>query len=136
MCPPAQFHTLANQYKERCRKGKKAAAMGVPKSEQLTSHNSGSTVASEKYKDISLDVLFALMADSYARETIVKERSSKEVEDFNKIHQQLAKDQNDLALLVGQIKTEAGKSILERLLKLDKDNARRVKASENKAKRK
>lgn len=78
------------------------------------------TVAGEKYKDISLDVLFALMADSYARNTIVKERSSDEVADFNKIHLQLAKNQNDLALVVGRLHTEAGKSILERLLKKEK----------------
>jgi hypothetical protein len=75
------------------------------------------TVASEKYKNISLDVLFALMADNFAREEIVKHKKNKEVEDFNKIHEQLAKDKDDLPLLIGCLKTEAGKSILERFLK-------------------
>jgi hypothetical protein len=78
------------------------------------------SLASQKYKDISYDVLFALMADGYARETIVNQnKSSDEVKDFNKIHLQLAKNKNDLALLVGQLKTDAGKSILERFFKLD-----------------
>jgi hypothetical protein len=74
-------------------------------------------VARKKYKDISFDVLFALMADSFTRGEIVGHQSSDEVIDFNKIHLQLAKNQNDLALLVGQLKTAAGKSILERFLK-------------------
>ena len=95
--------------------------------------------AKKKYKDISYDVLFALMADSDARGKMSKNNSfdtGNIIADFNKIHLQLAKDQNDLTLLVGHLKTNEGKNILERYLKRDKDNARRVTACENKAKRK
>ena len=80
-------------------------------------------VAGEKYKDISNDTLFALMADNYSREQLRKRGSfgiGDIVKDFDKIHMQLAKNKNDLALLVGQLKTEAGKNILGRFFKLEK----------------
>ena len=72
-------------------------------------------LAKERYKDISYDVLFALMMNSFIRESIKSNEIT--ILDFKKIHNQLAKDQNDMALLIGQLKTEAGKSILERFLK-------------------
>jgi hypothetical protein len=77
------------------------------------------------FKDISFDVIFALMAEDYVRKEYIKNPSSfgrdpNIIKDFNAIHEQLAKDQKGMVLLVGQLKSPEGKSILEKLLKVPK----------------
>jgi len=82
-------------------------------------------VAEEKYKDISYDVLFALMADSYFREDKMKALEDREYEDetdsiirdFNAIHEQYNKSSKDMILLIGCVTTPEGKGILEKFLR-------------------
>jgi hypothetical protein len=77
-------------------------------------------LADKKFKDISHDVLFALMADNYARQEIVKNNpDSKIIKEFNTIYKHLTKhpDKKDMALLVGRLKTPEGNAILEKFLK-------------------
>jgi hypothetical protein len=93
-------------------------------------------VARKKYKDISFDVIFALMADSYVRKEWMKsvkenrsfnEKRDEVIKEFNKIHEQLAKNQNDIPLLVGPLKTSEAESILEKFLKAAKKEQQELK---------
>ena len=87
--------------------------------------NINSLTGTSKFKDISFDVIFALMADSYVRgeymKTVAKDRGFGRdvniIPDFNAIHEQLAKDQKDMALLIGHLKSNEGKTMLEKFLK-------------------
>lgn len=90
----------------------------------------------EHFKDISFDVIFALMADSYVRgkysgkrrtSSYAFERDKDIIPDFNAIHEQLAKNQKDMALLVGHLKSNEGKTMLERFLKRDKKEKKELK---------
>lgn len=82
-------------------------------------------VAGAKFKDISYDVLFALMADSYFREDKMKSLEGREykddkddiLKDFNAIHKQYNKSAKDMSLLVGCLTTPEGKGILEKFLR-------------------
>ena len=82
--------------------------------------------ATEKFKDISYDVLFALMAENYFREEKMKfitlSRKYKDdrdgiIRDFNAIHEQRIKGIADMPLLIGRLTTPEGKGILEKFLK-------------------
>jgi hypothetical protein len=79
---------------------------------------------SPNFKDISFDVIFALMADSYVRGEYIKSPSSYAfgrdkniIPDFNAIHEQLVKGPADMTLLVGHLKSNEGKAMLEKFLK-------------------
>ena len=90
----------------------------------LESVNLSALTDTGRFKDISFDVIFALMATDYVRQEYmahVKERNFGRdpniITDFNAIHLQLAKDQKDMALLVGRMKSDEGKAMLARFLK-------------------
>jgi hypothetical protein len=82
-------------------------------------------VATEKFKDISYDVLFALMAENYFREDKMKSLEGRKykddkdniIRDFNAIHEQRTKGIADMPLLIGRLTTPEGKGILEKFLK-------------------
>jgi hypothetical protein len=72
------------------------------------------------------------MADSYVRGEYIKNPSSfgrdeNIVKDFNAIHEQLAKGPADMALLVGHLKSNEGKVMLEKFLKRDKKEKKELK---------
>lgn len=70
------------------------------------------------YKDISFDVVFALMADDYVRKEYIKNEDLDQevIKEFNTIHKQLQKNSKNMVLLVGRLKTPEGKAILEKCL--------------------
>jgi hypothetical protein len=76
-------------------------------------------LASDHFKDISYDVLFALMADSYFREGYGPRTRPSDplIKDFYLIHEQLANNSQNMALLIGIIKSPEGIAILEKFLK-------------------
>jgi hypothetical protein len=95
---------------------------GVPLT--LKTVNLNGLTDTPRFKDISFDVIFALMADSYVRQEYMKTakdsnfgRDANIIPDFNAIHEQLAKDQKNMTLLVGHLKSNEGKAMLERCLK-------------------
>jgi hypothetical protein len=79
-------------------------------------------LAEKLFKDISYDVVFALMADDYVRQEMVKGNVDDIIMDFNAIHKQLTKNQKDMVLLVGHIKSNEGKAMLERFLRANKSH--------------
>jgi hypothetical protein len=68
------------------------------------------------YKDISNDVLFAIMADEFIRQHLT-EQEQDVIKDFSIIHEHYKQNPENMVLLVGRLKTNEGKTILEKFLK-------------------
>jgi hypothetical protein len=118
---------IAGDYADTCRFITKSLVKGfVLDGKPLTPNkvNLNGLTDTPRFKDISLDVVFALMAESYVRQEYMKTikrdvfgRDANIITDFNAIHEQLAKDQKNMTLLVGHLKSNEGKVMLEKFLK-------------------